>query len=131
MQSIISLKLGLGSAIPKEAFQSATVCGRITWHTCLNQLRATSAGLAYYIELAEMAVAMRLLVIFLVWLPVKAAVADCKGDVAGDKIWMCPDVDVKQCPLTYASTGFSPEYIQCGVAGKSCVSLGPLCQPRK
>eukprot|EP00435_Cladocopium_sp_Y103_P072557 s34_g40.t1 len=74
----------------------------------------------------EMAVAMRLLVIFLVWLPVKAAVADCKGNVAGDKIWMCPDVDVSQCPLTYASTGFSPEYIQCGVAGKSCVSLGPL-----
>ena len=36
-----------------------------------------------------------------------------QGNVAGDKIWMCPDVDVKECPLTYASTGFSPEYIQC------------------
>eukprot|EP00434_Breviolum_minutum_P018704 symbB.v1.2.016506.t1/scaffold1211.1/size131413/4 len=73
--------------------------------------------------------AMRL-IFFLPFLPMGAAIADCKGNVAGDKIWMCPDVDVKECPLTYASTGFSPEYIQCGVAGRLCVSLGPLCQPK-
>mmetsp|Transcript_13964 Transcript_13964/g.15159 ORF Transcript_13964/g.15159 Transcript_13964/m.15159 type:complete len:80 (-) Transcript_13964:98-337(-) len=74
---------------------------------------------------------MRLTVaICLAWVALREAaeVADCKGNVAGDKIWMCPDVDVKQCPLTYASTGFTPEYIQCGVAGRTCVSLGPLCQ---
>ena len=49
------------------------------------------------------------------WKGLEVWVFVVQGNVAGDKIWMCPDVDVQQCPLTYASSGISPEYIQCAL----------------
>ncbi|CAJ1366920.1 unnamed protein product [Effrenium voratum] len=64
--------------------------------------------------------------------PVPAAtLAYAQGKVAGDKAWMCPEVDLEQCPLSFVGTGFSNDYVQCGVAGKYCVSMGPVCQPRR
>ncbi|CAK8996904.1 unnamed protein product [Durusdinium trenchii] len=74
--------------------------------------------------------AMRHFLVILLGDAAMAALDRCKGDLAGDKIWMCPDVDVRQCSVSYARTGFTPQYIQCAVAGKSCVAFGPLCEPR-
>eukprot|EP00913_Durusdinium_trenchii_P001369 g1266.t1 len=62
--------------------------------------------------------AMRHFLVILLGDAAMAALDRCKGDLAGDKIWMCPDVDVRQCSVSYARTGFTPQYIQCAVAGK-------------
>eukprot|EP00439_Symbiodinium_sp_Y106_P076389 s1420_g15.t1 len=75
----------------------------------------------------------------LVWGLARAVDAvDCKGQVAGDKLWMCPDIDLVQCPLSFVRTGFEPGFVQCGVVGKYCsacvamekaASLGGLGEP--